>query len=272
MENEKEKMKYLNIQAILFFIALLIGNNKTNAQFCGDARSNIFNNGEEIKYKVFYTVAGAWTTTGEAVFKTQSSTYNGRSVFHIVGTGSTYGYYDYIFKVRDKYESYIDKEKLVPLYFNRNVNEGKTTFSEQISFNHSKKTAQTKGKNFSIESCTQDVISAVYFARNINFSSYSVGSIIPVTLFIDKELYHFNIKYLGKTTIKTRSGKFNVIKIQSPTMKGTVFSGNEKITFFISDDANRIPIRIETPIILGAIKIDLVAFKNLKYPFSAKIG
>lgn len=267
-----KQMKYLNLSAILIFVVLFMGNNNINAQFCGDARTNVFNNGEEIKYKVYYTVAGAWTTTGEAIFKTQSSTYNGRPVFHIVGTGSTYGNYDYIFKVRDKYESYIDKEKLVPLYFNRNVNEGKTSFSEQISFNHSKRTAQTKGKNFSIESCTQDVISAVYFARNMNFASYSVGSTIPITLFIDKELYHFNIKYMGKTTIKTRSGKFNAIKIQSPTMKGTVFKGNEKISFYISDDANRIPIRIETPIILGAIKIDLVAFKNLKHPLSSKIG
>lgn len=242
------------------------------AQICGDKSAHIFNIGEEVKYNVFYTVGGAWTSTGSATFKTQSSTYNGRPVFHVIGTGATYSSYDWIFKVRDRYESYIDKEKLVPLRFKRDVSEGKTKFTNDITFNHSNQTAKSNGKTFKIEQCTQDVMSAVYFARNIDFSKYSVGATIPFTMFIDDELFSLKIKYLGKTTVKTRYGTFKAIKIQPQTIKGNIFKGGEKMMFYISDDKNRIPVRIESPIIVGSIKVDLMSFKNLKYPLSSKIN
>ncbi|MBX9449722.1 MAG: DUF3108 domain-containing protein [Taibaiella sp.] len=262
-------MKFLISTITIFLFAIYF--HPATAQICGSNLNNVIHPGEEVKYKVFYTVGGAWTGTGEAAFTTSSTTYNGRAAYHIVGTGRTYSSYDWIFKVRDRYETYIDKEKLVPMKFKRNVSEGKTKFTNDVTFNHGSRTAKSDGRTFSIESCTQDVLSTIYFARNIDFSKYSVGSKIPFTLFLDNELHSLYIKYMGKTKIKTQYGTFNAIKIVPLLIEGTIFRGGEKMIVYVSDDDNHIPLRIETPILVGNIKVDLMSYKNLRYPLSSKI-
>lgn len=256
----------------LMFSFGIIPTQQALAQICGSAASNVLNHGEEVKYRVFYNVGGTWTSTGEAVFTTNVTTYNGVAAYHIVGTGRTYSSYDWIFKVRDRYETYIDKNKLVPLRFKRNVSEGKTKFTNDVTFDHNNKKAKSDGRSFAIQQCTQDVLSTIYFARNIDFEKYAIGSRIPFTMFLDNELHSLYIKYMGKTKIKTQYGTFNAIKIVPLLIEGTIFKGGEKMVVYVSDDKNRIPLRIETPILVGNIKVDLMSFRNLKYPLSAKVN
>jgi len=242
------------------------------AQLCGSATHNVLQNGEEIKYKVFYTVGGAWVAAGEAIFSTSSTTYEGKKAYHIIGSGRTYDSYDWIFKVRDKYETYIDQDKLHPLRFKRNVQEGKVKFTNDVKFAHDQKKAYSNNKSFAIKDCTQDVLSTIYFARNIDYDKYKVGDKISFSLFLDDELHNLYIKYMGKTTVKTRYGTFKAIKIVPLLVEGTIFKGGEKMAVYVSDDKNHIPLRIETPILVGNIKVDLMSFKNLKYPLSSKIN
>lgn len=240
-------------------------------QLCGNTVNNIFNSGEEIRYKVFYNVSAAWVAAGEAVFTTSSTTYAGKPAYHIVGKGKTYSSYDWIFKVRDTYESYIDKTKMVPLRFKRDVNEGKTKFTNDVTFNHSNNRAVSKGKQYNISACTQDVLSTIYFARSIDYSKYKSGDKIPFSLFLDDELHNLYIRYGGKTKVTTQYGTFNAIKLTPLLVKGTIFKGGEQMIVYVSDDQNHIPLRIESPILVGSIKVDLFSYKNLKYPMTAKI-
>jgi hypothetical protein len=69
----------------------------------------------------------------------------------------------------------------------------------------------------------------------------------------------------------TQYGKFNVIKLSPLLVKGTVFNGGEKMVVWVTDDANHIPVRIETPLVVGSIKVDMVSFENLRYPLSSLI-
>ena len=91
--------------------------------FC-EVRNTAFNAGEIITYKVFYNVAGAYLGAGEATFNSNIESFQNKTVYHVTGEGKTYSFYDKIFKVRDKYESYIDTATLQPYRFIRNVNEG----------------------------------------------------------------------------------------------------------------------------------------------------
>lgn len=259
------------IGSVLIFFLGMCSAHWGFAQICGSSASNVLNHGEEVKYRVFYNVGGTWTSTGEAVFSTKVTTYNGIPAYHIVGTGRTYSSYDWIFKVRDRYETYIDKNKLVPLRFKRNVSEGKTKFTNDVTFDHKTKKAKSDGRTFNIQECTQDVLSTIYFARNIDFDKYAIGSRIPFTMFLDNELHSLYIRYMGKTKINTQYGTFNAIKIVPLLIEGTIFKGGEKMVVYVSDDKNRIPLRIETPILVGNIKVDLMSFRNLKFPFTAKI-
>lgn len=250
---------------------LSLGSLSAQTQLCGNSVNNIFNAGEEIRYKVFYNISAAWVGAGEAVFTTTSSTFAGKPVYHIVGKGSTYSSYDWVFKVRDTYESYIDKTKMVPLRFKRDVNEGKTSFKNDVTFNHSSSKATSNGKQFSITACTQDVLSTIYFARSVDYNKYKPGDKIPFSLFLDDELHSLYIRYGGKTKVTTKYGTFNAIKLTPLLVKGTIFKGGEQMIVYVSDDQNHIPLRIESPILVGSIKVDLYSYKNLKYPMTSKI-
>jgi len=173
--------------------------------------------------------------------------------------------------VRDKYETFIDTGSLQPLKFLRNVDEGGYKKYENITFNPNANTAVTTEGVFKVPDCVQDVLSAVYYARNIDFNKYNVNDKIPFSMFLDNEVYSMYIRYLGKETVKTKYGKFKAIKFKPLLIKGTIFQGGEKMTVWVSDDANRIPIRIESPIVVGKVKVDMMSSKNLRYPLTSLI-
>lgn len=236
--------------------------------FC-EIRNTAFVSGEKLTFKVFYTVAGLYVAAGEASFTNTLEQLNNKPVYHIVGDGKTYPFYDGFFKVRDRYESYIDTTTLQPYKFIRNIYEGGYKKYENVSFNKSTNIAITNDGVFKVPTCIQDVLSAIYYSRNIDFNKYKPGDKIPFSLFLDKEVFEMYIRYLGKETVKTKYGKFRAVKFKPLLIKGTIFEGGEKMTVWVSDDANKIPVRIESPISVGSIKVDMISYSNLRYPLSS---
>jgi len=239
--------------------------------FC-DIRNSAFNAGEQITLKVFYTVVGAYFGAGEATFNTTLEKVNGKPVYHIVGDGKSYPFYDNFFKVRDKYETYIDTATLQPYRFIRNVYEGGYKKYENVTFNKATNSAVTNQGVYKVPECVQDVLSAVYYSRNIDFNKVKVNDKINFSMFLDNEVYEMYIRYLGKETIKTKYGKFKAIKFKPLLIKGTIFEGGEKMTVWVSDDRNHIPVRIESPISVGSVKIDMISYRNLRYPLTSLIS
>lgn len=117
----------------------------------------------------------------------------------------------------------------------------------------------------------QDVVSAVYYVRNIDFSKYKPGDKIPFDMFLDDEIFHMYVRYMGKEKVKTRYGKFNAIKIKPLLLKGTIFEGGEKMNAWISDDPNHLLLRVESPISVGKIIVDMFGYQNLRYPLTSLI-
>jgi Protein of unknown function (DUF3108) len=234
-------------------------------------RNNAFKADEEIKMKVFYSTLGMYVGAGEATFTAGLERYNGKPVYHLVGTGSTYSFFDGFFKVRDKYESYIDTTDLLPYKFIRNIDEGGYKKYNNVTFNHTANTAVSTNGVFKVTDCIQDVVSMVYYCRNINFDKYKVNDKILFDMFLDDEVFHMYIRYMGKEKVKTRYGKFNAIKIKPLLIKGTIFEGGEKMTAWLSDDPNHVLLRAESPIAVGSIKVDMMGYKNLRYPLTSLI-
>lgn len=252
---------------IVLWLVLLSFPLAAGDDFCG-IRNKSFQAGETINFKVYYTL-GVYVAAGEATFKTTLERMNNKPVYHIVGEGKTYSFYDNFFKVRDKYESYIDTATLQPYKFIRNVFEGGYKKYENITFNQSANTAVTSDGVFKVPNCVQDVLSAIYYSRNINFDNYKVNDKIPFSMFLDNETYDLYLRYLGRETVKTKYGKFKAIKFKPLLIKGTIFEGGEKMTVWVSDDPNRIPLRIESPISVGSIKVDMMGYQNLRYPLTS---
>jgi Protein of unknown function (DUF3108) len=263
MTNITKKLRF-TAMAVLFCLVATA----QPSEFCGISNT-AFQSGEKLIMKVFYNAAGAYIAAGEATFNVTKERFNGKPVFHCVGEGKTYPFFDKFFKVRDRYESYIDEVNLTPYKFIRNVDEGGYKIYNNVTFNQAANTAVSTNGVFKVSNCMQDVVSAIYYARNIQWDKYKEGDKIPFDMFLDDEVYHLYIRYLGKEKIKTQYGKFNAIKFKPLLIKGTIFTGGEKMTAWVSDDPNHIVLRVESPIAVGNIKVDMMGYSGLRYPLTS---
>jgi hypothetical protein len=123
-----------------------------------------------------------------------------------------------------------------------------------------------------VPKCIQDVLSAIYYARNIDYNAYKPGSKIPFKMFLDEKVYELYIRYLGKEKIVTKYGTFNAIKFAPLLLEGTLFKGGEGMVVWVSDDANHIPVRIDSPIVVGSVKVDLIAYSKLRNAFTGMVS
>lgn len=89
---------------------------------------------------------------------------------------------------------------------------------------------------------------------------------------IDDEEYDMYVRYDGKEVYETKLGKFNCVKIKPLLMSGQVFKEGEGMTLWVTDDDNRIPVRIESDLRVGRITCDLKSYGGNKYPFTSKIN
>ncbi|MDA7557640.1 DUF3108 domain-containing protein [Flavobacteriaceae bacterium] len=234
-------------------------------------KESAFEKGEWFKFKMSYS---GWMKAGEATLEVNEDTINENPVFHVVGNGKTTGAIAWFFKVRDRYESYFDKEKLIPYRFIRNIDEGGHTKNIEITFDQSNNKATVFNKKHKrsqivdTESNIQDMVSTFYFLRNnLDISSLTVDDEIRTNMFFDYENYGFKIRYLGKETIRTSFGKVTCLKFRPYVMAGRVFKEEESLTLWVSADKNRIPIRIKADLAIGSLRADLEAFKGLKHQF-----
>lgn len=260
------KKLYISLIATTTWIYASAGND-----FCS-IRNSTFQSSEIIVYNIFYSVLGLYANAGTASFTTILESFNSKPVYHVIGEGHSNSSYDWIFKVRDKYETYFDTGTIKPYKFIRNVDEGGYKKFENVTFDQQNNKAITTTGTYAVPACIQDVVSSIYYARNIDFNKYKVGDKIPFNMFLDNEVYNLYIRYMGKETVKTRYGKFKAIKFKPLLVKGTIFSGGEKMEVWISDDENHIPLRIESPITVGSIKVDMMQYRNLRHPLSSKIS
>jgi hypothetical protein len=239
--------------------------------FC-NTRNTAFAEGEELYYKVWYNMGPIWVGAGEARLNVSAEQLNNKRTYHVVADGTTLKSYDRFYKVRDRYESWIDAGTMQPSKFLRNVNEGGFKIYNNVVFNHSINQAVSTGGVFTVPRCVQDVVSAIYYARNIDFSDLKPGAKVPFAMFLDDKVYNLYIRYMGREKIVTRYGTFNTIKIQPLLIEGSIFKGGEKMAIWVTDDGNHIPVRIDSPILVGSVKVDLMGYSKLRNPLSSLLS
>lgn len=258
---------------ILLFLSLSVQLSVWAQKDCS-IENNSFKAGEQFNYKIYYNWGVLWMEAGEASFSVFLNNLNGRSVYHFVGLGATYSKYDWFYKVRDKYESYADTATLKPIRFIREAKEAGTYTYDDYVFNHQKKKVYTSEKrnkkpskldSLNITSCTNDVMTAIFYARCLDFSKYKAKDTIPLTFILDGEVLKSYIRYLGKETIKSDLlGTIRCIKFSPKLIEGSIFKGGEGMIVWVTDDENKMPIYVETPIIIGTIKVHLSKYTGLK--------
>ncbi len=269
--------KYIYI--LLLIINPLIGLSQT-VHPC-EIKNNAFIPGEKLTYVITYNWFFVWTDVGGVIFEASEDTIFDQEVLNLKGTGVTFPFYNWFFQVRDIYQSWVNPDNLLPLYYHRDIDEGgylidiKYTYDydNMIAYSEVEKTHKPYFQDtVKIFPCTYDVVSVIYQARNINFSKYKKNEKIPFKILLDNEIHEVFIRFKGKEVKKVRGvGKFSTIKFTGSLVAGDVFQGGEDLTIWVTDDENRIPIWVESPIIVGTIKARLVGYEGLKHPLESLI-
>lgn len=234
------------------------------------AQQSAYQSGEWFKFRVHYGIV----TAGYATLDVKDAKLNGNDVYHVKGFGETVGLSKLFFKVRDDYQSYIDKHKNIPYRFVRDIYEGGYTKDVVVDFDHKthKATVNDKKRNqistFSFEENSQDLISAFYYLRNfVDIKTIKEGDVVDVNTFFDNENYKLQLKFLGREVLDTKFGKVRTLLFRPYVQSGRVFREQESLTVWISDDENKIPLLVKAELAVGSLKATLVEYKGLKHPF-----
>ena len=234
-------------------------------------RESAFKAGEWLKFRMHY----GWLNASIATLQVKSARIDGIPTYHVVGKGKTTGLASVFFKVDDTYESYFDKKDGRPYRFIRKIDEGGYTKDVEINFNHEKSTAELNDKknkkkiNFTLQDSVQDLLSAFYYLRN-NFELEDLvqGESLKLNMLYDDDgIFPFKLKYLGKEVLKTKFGKVECLKFRPYVQSGRVFKEKESLSLWVSNDKNKIPIRIKADLAVGSIKADLDGYNGLKHQF-----
>lgn len=237
-------------------------------------KPDAYDSGEWFKFRIHYGFINA----GFATLEIKEAVRENKKVYHAIGNGYTVGMSRLFFKADDTYESYFDKVTNKPYQYVRKIDEGGYTKDQEGFFNQASNKVLVKDyknkieKTLSVTENVQDIISTFYFLRNHpNIDKLKVGESIVVDMFFDDEVFKFKLKFLGKEDIETKFGTVPTMIFRPIVQSGRVFKEEESLTVWISDDDNKIPVRIKASLAVGSIKADLDGFKGLKNPFMVKL-
>lgn len=230
-----------------------------------------FSTGEILKYKVHYGPIVA----AEAVIDVAPTLHkvNNRACYKATVYGKTTSSFDLFIRIRDTWQSYIDTAAMVPQRAFRNIEEGNYRKRETIDFDHHKnvahvekrkKSKNVERKSYKVADNVQDIVSGFYFLRTLNYDNMRIGERTKVPGFFDEENFDMEVEYKGREVVKTKAGEIKAIKLMPRMPKNEMFDGENAITVYLSDDKNKIPVLIEAQMFVGAVKINLYEYKNLK--------
>ena len=203
------------------------------------------------------------------------------SRYHFSAAGVTYDSYEWFYKVRDYYDTYADKQTLLPQTSIRRVKENRYSIYDKVDFDQKNKKAKyvrgqveeraTLKGDLVLSDCMHDVLSIIYYCRSLDYSSVQKGQEFPVKVMLDEETYPLKYRFMAREEKAIRNlGKFNTLRFSPQLVAGNVFSENAQMKVWASDDANKVPLMIESPVAVGSVKIVLKSWKGLKYDMTAK--
>ena len=265
-------MKYRFRLEILVILLLILTNGciTTYAQKDDDFRKQknvAFKEGEKLTFDVKY----GFVTAGIASFEIPKiKKISGREAYHVIFEVNTVPSFDMFYKVRDRYETYIDVEGLFPWRFEQHIREGGYTRDFSAFFDQRKGKAKTSGGEYDIPKYVNDIVSAFYYARTLDYSNLKAGDRVPLKNFYKNKVYDLDVVYHGKETIEVAAGKFDCIIVEPLVQEGGLFKSEGSIMIWLTNDDIRIPVRVKTKIVVGAIDADLTGYQGLAGKLASK--
>lgn len=223
----------------------------------------VFKVGEKLEYRLRY----GFVTAAEASISVEETTavFDNKPVYHLIAEGGTAGTFSVFYKVKNRYDSYIDQLTMSPYLYKENIREANYRRSDQARFYQDEKKVVSKKGTFKSNGQLFDVVSAYYFARNLNISKLSEGDKFSMDYFLNDGISNMEVQYIGKEVVKTTLGLIRCIKFSPSIQPGRIFRKNSKLYLWITDDANRIPVKAQVELLVGSVTLELISAEGLKH-------
>lgn len=230
-------------------------------------KNTAFKVGEKLTFDVKY----GFVTAGIATMQIPKiKRISGRDAYHVTFEVNTVPSFDIFYKVRDRYETYIDVEGIFPWRFEQHIREGKYSRDFSAFFDQRKGKAKTRDGEYDIPKNVLDIVSAFYYARTLDYSNLNVEDKIPLQNFYKNKVYDLNVRYLGKETIEVPAGKFDCIIVEPLVKEGGLFKNEGSIIIWLTDDEVKMPVRVKTKVVVGAIDADLTMYEGVTGKLTSK--
>lgn len=224
--------------------------------------------GEQLLYQVYYNWGFVWIHAGTVDFAADTCQWNHRPAWHFVSTGRSLTSYDWIFRVRDRYEAWASRGELVPLEFIRDTYEGGYQCYNHYFFDYNRrqitgKVLRSKKKDVKLaiplEHGLTDVLTAAYRLRCLDASTLRPSDTITLPMAIDDEVHRVQVVYHGEETVTSRDNKksYRCLKFTTSVVAGSIFKSNETITVWVTNNRRHVPVLVEARILVGSVKVYL---------------
>ncbi len=226
-----------------------------------------------------YTLQYGFFNTSYASLEIKEEKIEEELVHRATAVGKTTGLARLFFKVDDLYEAFFPIDKVKPIKSIRDIYEGGYTRKAETYYDDNNKTATilnkitNERKIINLKNNYQDIVSTFYFLRkHLDITELNEGDLIGVNIFFDQQNYPFKMKFLGIENLKTRFGLIECMKLNPYMEAGRVFRSNKGLELWVTNDDNRIPIKVRANLRVGTITADLTSFRGIANPFKIIIN
>lgn len=239
-----------------------------------------FGRGEKLDYKVsfgFFTVGNAQMIIDDKFYKI-----NHRDCYKVDVFGKTSGMVSWVADVDDHWGAYVDSAALIPHISYRNIKENKYRKNEVVRFDHNANMIEAKVKNkktgkfkepklYVAPDNIRDMMAGYLYMRTVDFSKMKKNDRFRVNSFFEDEFYELDIVFKGREKVKTKAGKFKAIKLVPVMPNNELFDGDDSVVVWISDDENKVPLKIKAKMFIGSAGVELENYQNTKHEMTSRI-
>jgi len=232
------------------------------------APNNAFGFGERLVFNVGYKIILAGKATMQV--GQRPATVSGRPCYEIRFDVTTTENFDKVFRVRDRYQTYIDVDGIFPWRFEQNVREGKYTRDFAANIDQRSHIARTTEGSFRIPAYVHDILSAFYYTRTLDLGKMTKGQSFRLQNFYGKQAYDLRVKILGKDRVKVDAGTFDCVVVEPLVQEGGLFKSEGRIIVWLTDDALKVPVKVSAKVPVGAIEGRLTGYTGLRGTLTAR--
>ena len=231
-------------------------------------KNEAFGVGERLVFDVNYGFINA----GEAVMYVAGyDTISTHKCYRVEFTVNSHPSFNWIYKVEDRYLTYIDVDAIVPWKFEQHIREGSYRRDFIAEFDQVRHIARTTEGQYEVPEYVHDIMSAFYYARVLDYSNMKIGEGPTLFNFYKDKSHELKVRFLGRQELEVEAGTFNTIVVEPLVKEGGLFKSEGRIVIWLSDDDRKIPVRVNTKVVIGSIDTELKEYSGLAGPLTARI-